>query len=61
MIGHHPTIYWNPTVTTNPGTGTTTVSFFSADLPGKYRIVVEGVPVSGESVRCVNYIDVNKN
>jgi hypothetical protein len=40
---YHSTLYWNPNVSTNPDTGTATLSFFAADLPGEYRIVMEGV------------------
>lgn len=52
------TLYWNPSVTTDAQSGTTTVSFFAADLPGQYRVVVEGVTQSGEPVRAVYYIKV---
>lgn len=56
---YRSTIYWNPEVTTDTKTGTTTVSFFAADLPGKYRIVVEGVTQKGEPVRSAHFIVVD--
>ena len=55
---YRSTIYWNPNVLTDVKTGTATVSFFAADLPGKYRIVAEGVTQNGEPVRCVHFVDV---
>jgi hypothetical protein len=58
---YRSTIYWNPNVTINPKSGTTTVSFFAADLPGKYRIIVEGVNEMGEPIRGVSFIEVDDN
>ncbi len=40
------TLYWNPAVTTATD-GTATVSFYVADRPGQYRIVVEGMNSTG--------------
>ena len=51
-------IYWNPNVAADPKTGTITVSFFAADLPGKYRIVAEGVNEQGEAARCVYFLEI---
>ena len=58
---YRSTIYWNPNVITDSKNGTATVSFFAADLPGKYRIVAEGVTQNGEPVRCVYFIEVISN
>ncbi len=55
---YRSTIYWNPEVITN---GTAKVAFFAADLPGKYRVVAEGVLQTGEAVRCVYFLDVASN
>jgi hypothetical protein len=53
------TIYWNPKVVTVKGMGESTVSFYSADLPGRYRIVVEGVTEDGNPVRAESYITID--
>ncbi len=57
-IDYRSTIYWNPEMITDMKTGITTVSFFAADLPGKYRIIAEGVAQNGEPVRCVYFVEV---
>ena len=51
-------LYWNPEVRTNEKTGTATVSFYAADLPVRYRVVVEGVTQEGRPVRSVSFVDV---
>jgi hypothetical protein len=53
---YRSTIYWNPTVITDAKTGTASVSFFATDLPGKYRIFIEGVNQNGEPVRGTHFI-----
>ena len=58
---YRATIYWNPEILTDSKTGTATVSFFTADLPGLYRIVGEGVTQKGEPVRCVYFIEVDND
>lgn len=40
------TIYWNPKVEADTN-GRADVSFYSADIPTKYRIVVEGISIYG--------------
>jgi len=55
---YRSTIYWNPEVVTDAKTGTATISFFAADLPGRYRIVVEGINKNSEPLRQVSYIDI---
>lgn len=53
------TIYWNPFVITSTQSGKSTLSFYSADLLGRYRIVVEGVTKEGNPVRSESYIKVD--
>lgn len=47
---YRPTLYWNPSLITD-GKNPTSISFFAADLPTQYRIVVEGVTAAGKAVR----------
>jgi len=47
---YRSTIYWNPMLTTDNG-GVAQVSFYAADLPTSYRVVVEGVTFTGQPVR----------
>jgi hypothetical protein len=51
------TIYWQPDVETNDK-GNATVTFYTADLATRYRIVVEGITEQGKLVRAVSYITV---
>jgi hypothetical protein len=44
------TVYWNPNLTTDEN-GLAQLSFYAADLPTTYRVVIEGVTASGEPVR----------
>lgn len=46
------TIYWKPDVTTDE-TGAATVTFYSADVPSEYGVVVEGVSALGH-IMCEN-------
>lgn len=52
------TIYWNPGLETDAKTGTASVSFFAADLPGVYRIVAEGVTSEGKPIRLESYLTI---
>ncbi len=52
-------IYWNPDVRTNKDSSTSLI-FFTADLPSAYRIVVEGVTQSGKAIRGEKIITVVK-
>jgi hypothetical protein len=61
LADYRSTIYWNPEVVIDAKTGTATVSFFAADLPGKYRIVTEGVLQNGEAVRYVHFVEIAAN
>ncbi|GAB3929072.1 carboxypeptidase-like regulatory domain-containing protein [Mucilaginibacter myungsuensis] len=46
------TVYWNPYVKTTAD-GKAIFSFFNADGPGKYRVIVEGINADGELGRQV--------
>ncbi|MBI3218654.1 MAG: carboxypeptidase-like regulatory domain-containing protein [Bacteroidetes bacterium] len=59
-IDYRSTIYWNPEIKTGAKDGSTSVSFFTADLPGTYQIVVEGITQKGQPVRCVYSIEVKE-
>jgi hypothetical protein len=58
---YRSTLYWNPAILTNAKTGTASISFFSSDLAGRYRVVVEGITQHGEPLRGVYFIDVEGN
>lgn len=53
---YRATIYWNPEIslTRQPET----LTFFSSDLPGRYRVELEGILSNGEPVRVVQFIQV---
>lgn len=51
------TIYWNPNVVTDSA-GEAFVSFYTADLEGKYRIIIEGLTSDGNPVRSESFIEV---
>lgn len=53
-------IYWNPIVVPDEKTGKASVSFYTSDLKGPYRIEVEGVDGEGEPVRVVRYMTVRE-
>lgn len=40
--------------------GTATVSFYTADLVGNYRILAEGITQNGEPVRCEYFLVVDR-
>jgi hypothetical protein len=58
LADYRSTIYWNPNVMMDSKTGSAKISFFSADLPGFYRVVAEGVTQDSEPVRCEYYFRV---
>jgi TonB-dependent SusC/RagA subfamily outer membrane receptor len=47
---YRSTIYWNPLLVSD-GKEPLMVSFYSADIPTRYRIVVEGVTADGQPIR----------
>jgi hypothetical protein len=53
---YRATLYWNPNlpVSNRPSI----VTFFSSDLPGHYRVELEGILSNGEPVRVVQLIQV---
>lgn len=55
------TIYWNPNIITNEE-GRASFDFYTADEPGTYRIVIEGVDIYGRIGRKELFIEiVNEN
>jgi hypothetical protein len=54
------TIFWHPAVGTD-GIGPTRISFYAADIPTTYRIVIEGLDLKGNTLRAVNYLKVTGN
>lgn len=60
-INHQPdlrsTIYWNPNIITTE-TGHAAFDFYTADEPGTYRIVVEGIDVYGRIGRKEFFIEI---
>jgi hypothetical protein len=52
------TLYWNPGVRVT-STRPADLSFFTSDMHGDYRIVVEGILSDGTPVHCVHYIHVD--
>ncbi len=54
------TIYWNPSLPTDSETGKAEFSFYAADSPTVYRIVVDGMTEDNTPVREVRYISVEK-
>jgi hypothetical protein len=57
---YRTTIYWNPDIYTDDS-GNAEVSFFAASIPATYRVVAEGVTITGEPVRGVFSISVGKD
>ncbi len=51
------TIYWNPHLVTDQK-GKATINFFNADLPGQYRILIEGIDAYGNLARKTFMYDV---
>ncbi len=54
------TIYWNGQLKTGP-TGRATVTFYTADAPGRYRLVADGLSASGLPGSAIQYIEVKKD
>lgn len=57
---YRSTLYWNPSVSIGSSGSPAEVSFYTSDLTGTYRIVVEGVNGKGEPVRSVTFIKVDE-
>jgi hypothetical protein len=45
------TIYWNPVVTLVPGEEKKQLSFYTADTPGNYSVILEGITSAGRVCR----------
>lgn len=58
---YRSTIYWNPQLNTDGISGTCSVSIFAADLPGRYRIIVEGMTETGKPIRSESFIVIDNN
>lgn len=54
---YRSTIYWNPEIVTDDK-GEVSISFYSSDLAGKYRVVAEGVTIRGEPLRSEYFITI---
>jgi hypothetical protein len=57
-VDYRATIYWNPNVKLDERKKTQTLSFFAADIPADYRILIEGVTAEGKPVRLIKFINV---
>ena len=57
LSDYRATLYWNPTVLTN-AENIAEVTFYAADLPTQYRIIVEGVTGDGRAVHAEKLITV---
>ena len=51
------TIYWNPVFATDAN-GEATLSFYAADAPARYKVVVEGITPSGVIGRGEAWVEV---
>jgi len=54
------TVYWNPTVMVKPNSKNE-LSFFTGDLPGHYRVIVEGISKDGQPISEVHLFEVSAN
>jgi hypothetical protein len=54
------TVYWNPTVMVKPNSKNE-LSFFTGDLPGHYRVIVEGISQDGQPISEVHLFEVSAN
>jgi TonB-dependent SusC/RagA subfamily outer membrane receptor len=54
-VDYRSTIYWNPLLVSD-GKEPLNVSFYAADFPTTYRIVVEGVTADGQAIRAEKII-----
>ncbi|MEO7766451.1 MAG: hypothetical protein ABIS01_03455, partial [Ferruginibacter sp.] len=52
-------LYWSPKVVTN-AKGNTQAGFYSADIPGKYAIVIQGISEDGRTGTGVGWFEVKK-
>ncbi len=59
VVDFRSTLYWNPSIKTG-ASGTSQFLFYTSDLVGSYRMVVEGVNGNGEAVRSVGFVEVRE-
>lgn len=55
---YRSTIYWNPKLKTGQEDGKAEVFFFSADLPGIYHVVVEGINRDHQPIHADYYFEI---
>jgi hypothetical protein len=58
MADLRSTVFWKPDIITNSD-GRAAVTFYTADEPGNYRVVIEGLDLEGRLLRKVTNISVN--
>jgi len=58
---YRSTVYWNPNLNPDNVSGECSVSFFAADLPGRYKVIVEGISETGRPLRSESFIVVENN
>ncbi len=61
LIDYQPTVYWNPSLKTDPKTGEISFSFYSGDTETTYRIVIQGSTDENMPFRVVKDIRVLHN
>ncbi len=57
-VDYRATLYWNPKLEVDLSKHVSEVSFFTSDLPGKYRVTIEGLDSEGEPVRIEKFFEV---
>jgi len=60
MSDYRSTLYWTPELQQDPTTGNYGFNFFTSDMPGRYRIVIQGVTSKGQPVYAEKYLDVKE-
>lgn len=58
LIDYQPTVYWNPSLQTDPETGEVSFSFYSGEFETTYRIVIQGLTDENMPFRVVKEIRV---
>ena len=60
LIDYQPTVYWNPSLQTDPESGEVSFSFYSGEMETIYRIVIQGLTNENMPFRVVKDIRVGK-
>lgn len=55
---YRSTLYWNPSLETDPDSDTVKFAFYAADLVTTYKVVIEGVTQDNTPFREVKYINI---